>query len=79
MPLRPSRLSYGGHPPFSDEPRPSVPPTARSGRGPPSSNKTDARSRPFHTWYFSRSSTLRTFPDTVIGKESRIWSLLGIL
>lgn len=31
------------------------------------------------TPYFSRSSTFRTFPDTVIGKESRICSLLGTL
>jgi hypothetical protein len=29
--------------------------------------------------YRSRSSSFRTFPDTVIGKESRIRSALGIL
>ncbi len=32
-----------------------------------------------HTPYCSRSSTLRTFPETVIGKDSRIRSRLGIL
>ncbi|GAB2715755.1 hypothetical protein GCM10027072_05100 [Streptomyces bullii] len=43
-----------------------------------------ARLRPPHavahrTPYFSRSSTFRTFPDTVIGKASRICNLVGTL
>ncbi len=29
--------------------------------------------------YVSRSSILRTFPDTVIGNASSTWSLLGTL
>lgn len=35
--------------------------------------------RPSGSAYRSRSSTLRTFPDTVIGKESRTLSRVGTL
>lgn len=35
--------------------------------------------QPLLSAYFSRSSTFRTFPDTVIGKDSRTCNRLGIL
>lgn len=54
-------------------------PADGGGPQPPAPRLTAARLRAPYSPYFSRSSTLRTLPDTVIGKESSIRSRLGIL